>query len=282
MIGFCFQSEGIANTRRGDGIGARHNGAIFVHHVHLCVVEDAGFVSVTFGHDDVSVGFDDVEGTLLDKVDHGFVKDELHRHEIVVLRIVEVLVHHTVKGRGEGVVITVCCVGTIGFRELPNEHGREIVLITSQKHVPCRRNAGLEVVRHRRVFARAQRLETVVPPRNESRSLRVAVVLILIGQPLVRRVPTLVVEGRPKAAEVSAAVVSAAVQNGEAQAVKAHDVRHNVVDAFVNFSFLSRRARDGRIQSVGRLLAKNHDHDKEHSGELWRPPHGFAGASDAV
>ena len=155
-------------------------------------------------------------------------------------------------------------------------------MIAGEKHVPGRRNAGLEVVRDRRVLTGAQRLETVVPPRNESRSFRVSVVLVLIGQPLVSRVPTLVVEGRPKAAEVSAAVVGAAVQNREAQAVKAHDVRHDVVDAFVNFSFLSRRARDGRIQSVGRLLAKNHDHDKKHSGELWRPPHGFAGASDAV
>ena len=115
LVGFCFGAEGIANTGRGDGIGARQNGAVFVDHVHLRVVEDAGFVRVTFGHDDVSVGFDDIERTLLDKVHHGFVKDELHRHEIVVLRLVEVLVHHTGKSGREGVVIAVRCIRSIGL-----------------------------------------------------------------------------------------------------------------------------------------------------------------------
>ena len=103
---------------------------------------------MTFGHSDVAVGLDDVVGAVVDEVDHRVVKHGLHGHEIVHLLVVKVLVNGVAeRWREDEFVAALACVGAVTLSELPDEHGRQIVLVSSQQHVSSSRNTRLEVVR---------------------------------------------------------------------------------------------------------------------------------------
>ena len=104
----------------------------------------------------------------------------------------------------------------------------------------------------------------------------------MIGQPIIRSVPAVIVERGAEAAEVPATVVGAAVKNGEAKTVKSEDVGHDVVDALVDFRFLVGGAGDGGVQTVGGLLTENHDHHEENRRELRRAPYGLSSTRDTV
>ena len=104
----------------------------------------------------------------------------------------------------------------------------------------------------------------------------------MVRQPIVRSVPTVVVERGSEAAKVPATVVGAAVKHGEAKPVEPEDVGNDVVDSLVDLRFLVGGPRNGRIQTVGGLLTKDHDHDEEDGRELRRAPDGLACTGDAV
>ena len=239
-------------------------------------VEDTGFVDVAFGHGNVAVGFDDVEGALFDEVNHGLVKGCLHGREVVHLLIAEVSVHGVEELRCHAVVVSFRGVGSVTFGELPNEHRGQVFLASSQQHVSCSGDARLEVVRYRGVVTGAQRLEAVVPPRDERRFFRVGHFHVLICQPLVRCVPSGVVERRSEATEVAVLIVVFVVEKRETKGIEPQDVWDNVVDALVDLVFLGGCPRDCGVQTVGCLLAEDHDHDEENSRKLRCAPYGLA------
>ena len=144
---------------------------ILVNLVDLLTAKDTGRVEVTLGHHDVSVGLDDVERALLDERNHFFTEVQLQRLKVRPLVVVKVLLDNTSERGRELEVRAFGCVDAVAFSQLPDEHGRQIVLIASQQHVPRCGDTGLEVVGHRGVFTGAQCLEPVVPPRNKGRLL---------------------------------------------------------------------------------------------------------------
>ena len=164
-IGLVHRTPRIAHTGAGDGIRTRDGFAVLPNLVDLrAVIKDAGCVSVSLCHDDVPVGLDDVERADFNEIDHGFVKRGLHGVEVIVLFSGKVTLDRVFEFFCELVVFTICCVNSVAFSQLPDEHGRQIVLISSQQHVTGGGNTRLEIVRNRGVFTRAQGLETVVPP----------------------------------------------------------------------------------------------------------------------
>ena len=156
----------ITETRVGHLFGTGHGLAVLVDAENGRVsIEDTCRVRMTLGEHDVAVGLHDIEGTVFDESNHGFVKGGLHRHEIGHLFVGEVLIDHVLERRGEHIFVpAIGGVGTVTFCKLPDEHGGQVVLISCHQHVPCCRNTRLEVVRNGGVFSRAHRLETVVPP----------------------------------------------------------------------------------------------------------------------
>ena len=181
-VGLVHGGPLITKTRGGELVGARNRNAIFVNPVkggrgvkHTCRVR------VSFCHDDVPVGLDDVVGSVVNEVNHGIVEDGFHLNKVGHLLIVEVFVDRVDEGGREHGGLTVCrCIISVAFGELPYEHRRDVVLATSKKHVSSRRNTGLEVVRNRGVFTGAHGLETVVPPRHKGWFFRVFHLCILI------------------------------------------------------------------------------------------------------
>ena len=121
-------------------------------------------MSVSLCHNDVPVGLDDVERAHFNEIDHGLVKLGFHGVEVFVLFGGKVALDRGFEFFCELVVFTLCCVNSVAFSQMPDEHGRQIVLISSQQHVTGGGNTRLEIVRDRGVFTRAQGLETVVPP----------------------------------------------------------------------------------------------------------------------
>ena len=94
-------------------------------------------MGVSFRHHDVSIGFHDVEGTLLDEIDHGFVKGRLHGREVIHLVVVQVNVHCSEESWRHLVVDAFGGVGSVTFCELPDEHRRQVVLTACKQHVSC-------------------------------------------------------------------------------------------------------------------------------------------------
>ena len=137
---------------------------ILVDLVDLLAAEDTSRVEVTFSHHHISVGLDHVEGALFDEGNHLLTEVQLHLLKVGPLVVVEVLLNDTSKGRRQLEVRTLTGIDSVAFSQLPNEHGCQVVLVASEQHVTRCGDTGLEVVRNRGVFTRAQGLETVIPP----------------------------------------------------------------------------------------------------------------------
>ena len=121
-------------------------------------------MGVSFGHNHVSIGLDHIERALFDEFNHGFIKGELHGHELVHLFLRKILVQCAFKHRRKLMLVAFSSVGSVGFGKLPDEHGCQVILTSCEKHVPCGGDTRLEVVGDRWVLASAQGLETIVPP----------------------------------------------------------------------------------------------------------------------
>ena len=119
---------------------------ILVNLVDLLTAKDTGRVEVTFGHHNVSVGLDDVERALLDERNHLFAEVQLQRLKVRPLVVVKVLLDDAGERGRELEVRAFGRIDAVAFRQLPDEHGRQIVLIASQQHVPRCGDTGLEVV----------------------------------------------------------------------------------------------------------------------------------------
>ena len=137
---------------------------ILVDLVDLLAAEDTSGVEVALGHHHISVGLDHVEGALFDEGNHLLAKVQLQRLEVGPLVVVQVLLNNASKSRRQLEFSALTGIDTVTFSQLPNEHGRQIVLVSSEQHVTRGGNTGLEVVRHRGVFTGAHGLEPVVPP----------------------------------------------------------------------------------------------------------------------
>ena len=140
---------------------------VLVNLVDLLATENTGRVEVALRHHDVAVGLHDVERAVLNELNHLFPKVRLHRLEVAPLVVVQVLLNHTGKGRRELVVGPFRGVRSVAFGQLPDEHRRQIVLVSGEQHVTRGWDTGLEVVRNRGVLTGAEGLETVVPPRDK-------------------------------------------------------------------------------------------------------------------
>ncbi len=137
---------------------------IFVDLVDLLATKDTSGVEVALGHHHISVGLDHVERAFFDEGDHLFAEIQLQRLEVSPLVVVEVLLNDASKGRRHLEVAALAGIDAVAFSQLPNEHGRQVVLVASEQHVTRGRNTGLEVVRNRGMLAGAHGLETIVPP----------------------------------------------------------------------------------------------------------------------
>ena len=68
-------------------------------------------------------------------------------------------------------LVDVTCVEGVSLSIEDDVHGHEVILTTSQQHVPRRRDVGLEVVRHGWVVTLCHGLESIVPPGEEGGSV---------------------------------------------------------------------------------------------------------------
>ena len=135
---------------------------------------------VAFGHHNIAVRLHNIERAQFNELDHGVIKGRLHGVEIIVLLHGQVLLHGVLERRGERIVDAFRRIRPVAFGQLPNEHGRQILLTSGQEHITRCGNTGLEVIGDRRVFSRAQGLEPVVPPRDEGRLVGIRHIGILI------------------------------------------------------------------------------------------------------
>ena len=91
----------------------------------------------------------------------------LQQHELVVLSVAESPLQSPLEPRSEPPIAAVAQV-SLGERQDPQR--QQVLLGLGEQHVPRVRDAALEVVRHGRVLALGERLESIVPPRDERRT----------------------------------------------------------------------------------------------------------------